>query len=186
MKDETDPLDPTFDVTLAAATDAEIWAVLGVQALPLVQKPGATLSEGRSGAFVVDGSDALGKEFQHSYFEKVARLFLKTWSAELKRALCKSSKTYGSVRHRVTAQTDIIAGLVAAGLSQHVPALAPYTGLIAVLSTLVARTGIEGFCVMLSELQDDTKPPNPTRSSSAAKKKRPVKKNETAIPGDLS
>jgi hypothetical protein len=143
--------------SLETATDAELFAVLGVQALPLVQPPNVTLSEGRNGAFVADGSDALGKEFQHGYFEDVARTFLRKWSVQLGRAVCGRGKDYGSLRRRAVSQGDVVVGMIAANITQHIPDIAPYTGLVAVLVTLIARTGADGFCEMLKELQSQAK-----------------------------
>jgi hypothetical protein len=169
------------DLTLLEnATDAELLAVLGVQALPLVQRPSVTLSEGRSGAFAVDGSDALGIEFQHGYFEKIARAFLRGWAVELGRAVCGKGKTYASLKRRAVSQTDVIVGVIAASITQHVPEIAPYTGLVAVLGTLIARTGVEGFCTMLKELQSqpstiDAAADPPTKLKTRASVSKPRK-----------
>ena len=138
---------------LDSATDAELFAVLGVQALPLVQKPSVTLTEGRNGAFAVEGSDALGIEFQHGYFENIARTFLRNWATQLGRAICGTDKSYGTLRRRAVSQGDVVVGMIAATITQHIPEIAPYTGLVAVLGTLITRTGVDGFCEMLKDLQ---------------------------------
>jgi hypothetical protein len=143
--------------SLDTATDAELFAVLGVQALPLVQQPSVTLAEGRNGAFVAEGSDALGVEFQHGYFENIARTFLRNWATQLGRVVCGQGKAYGTLRRRAASQGDVVVGVIAASITQHIPEIAPYTGLVAVLGTLITRTGVDGFCEMLKEIQSHPK-----------------------------
>ena len=169
----------TNDLTsLETATDAELFAVLGVQALPFIQSPSVTLAEGRKGAFEVDGSDALGIEFQHGYFENIARAFLRSWAVELGRAFCGNGKTYSSLKLRAVSQADVIAGVIAASITQQIPQIAPYTGLVAVLGTLIARTGVEGFCTLLKEIQRQSSPIDVVADPSKKVKTNPRKQQK--------
>jgi hypothetical protein len=130
-------------------------AVLGMYALPLVLEPARTLGEARQGVFTPAGSEALGEEFQHSAFERVAKAFLKKWALELGRAICGNDKLYDDVKQKSLSQVDVVVGVIAAAISQNVPGLAAFTGLLTVLSMFIARTGLKAFCDMLADLQKE-------------------------------
>jgi len=140
-------------MALEGASDSELRALLGMYALTVVQDPAYTLQEARSGAFITDGSAALGEEFKHGEFERIARIFLRKWGGELRKALCGNEKLYREVKAKGVSQLDVVVGLIVGAISQAVPGLAALTGLLTVLGLLVARSGLHAFCQTLAEIQ---------------------------------
>lgn len=152
-------MNPQIDFgAFASASDKELMSVIGMYALPLVQEPSETLRVGRQGGFWQDGSTALGEEFQHSRFEQVGREFLRRWAFELGNAVCGNDELYTQVKARGLTQLGVTAGLISGAIAHAVPALAPYTGLLAVLGAFIAQTGLRTFCQMLKEMQSPGKP----------------------------
>jgi hypothetical protein len=141
-----------FD-TLGSASDQEIMSLLGMYALPLVEDPAQALLAGRKGVFWQDGSTALGEEFQHRSFGELGKEFLKKWAVEIGNAVCGNDKLYQEVREKGLTQLGVVVGIIGTAIAQAVPALAPYTALLAVLGAFIARTGFQAFCKMLRELQ---------------------------------
>jgi len=144
--------------TIGLASDKELMSLLGMYALPLVQEPDQALLAGRKGAFSQDGSTALGQEFQHQSFGELGKLFLKKWSAELANAVCGNEKLYQEVKEKGLTQLGVVVGIIGTAIAHAVPALAPYTALLAVLGAFIARTGFQAFCKMLHEFQMSSSP----------------------------
>jgi hypothetical protein len=144
---------------LAKASDAELLSILGMHSLSLVQDPEETLEEGRRGMYWRSGPAILGDEgtYEHKSFERIGKLFLKKWYEQLEIAICKNDSLYKELQGKSLAQLGVVVGLITAGISTAVPALAPYSGLLTVLGVFVARSGREAFCSMLSELRSETK-----------------------------
>jgi divalent metal cation (Fe/Co/Zn/Cd) transporter len=143
---------------LDSASDDELMSLLGMYALPLVRDPSQALAAGRKGAFSSDGSTALGVEFQHLGFGELGREFLRRWAAELAAAVCGNDKLYQEAKEKGLTQIGVVIGVIGAAIAHAVPALAPYTALLAVLGAFIARTGFQAFCKMLSELQTSARP----------------------------
>jgi hypothetical protein len=142
---------------LLSATDSELFAVLGAQALPLVASPSEFLELGRKGGLYVSGSTALGStpEFDHRPLELFAKKFLRIWKSQLQAAVCGDSflKEEVSKRGSVKTDTDLIA-IAIASLSAHIPVLVPFSGLLIVLAVLIVRSGVKAFCEMLKDLSE--------------------------------
>jgi hypothetical protein len=141
----------------ASASDEEMMSLLGMYALPLVQDPTQTLIAGREGKFWQDGSTALGEEFQHRQFGEIGKLFLKKWAVELGNAVCGNDTLYRQVKEKGLTQLGVVVGIIGTTIGQAIPALAPYTALLAVLGAFIAQTGFQAFCKMLADLQAPSK-----------------------------
>jgi len=137
--------------TLFRASDSELMALLGLQALPLVKQPEEVLAMGRSGE-LYGNPEQLGEgEFEHGGLAQVGKIFLRTWAVELQRAICTKGALYKKLREKGSHQTDVLVAVAIGGLSSAIPALAPFSGLITVLSVLLVKTGVDAFCQMLSD-----------------------------------
>jgi hypothetical protein len=136
---------------LFKASDSELMALLGLQALPLLKKPDELLAMGRSGE-LYGNPEQLGEgEFEHSALAQVGKAFLRKWAVELQKAICTKGELYKKLRQKGSAQTDILVAVAVGGLASAIPALAPFSGLLTVLGVLLAKTGVDAFCEMLSD-----------------------------------
>jgi hypothetical protein len=136
---------------LAETTDDELLSLLGLYALPVMVDPDQALLEGRRGTFCIVASEALGGEFNQSGFRELGQKFLHKWGKEIARAICGNEELYKNVRERGLTQMGASVGLIAGCIATHVPALAPYLGLLTVLGALIAQTGFSAFCKLLAE-----------------------------------
>jgi len=136
---------------LLGASDAELWSVLGAQALPVVVSPGSLLDDGRRGVFWQSGPAILGGEptFRHDQFQLVAKAFLSKWAAELHHAVCAGDDLDREIKKRGFKEVDVAVASIVGYLATSIPALAPFTGLLVVLGVMICRTGVKAFCATL-------------------------------------
>ena len=136
---------------LLNASDSELMALLGLQALPLVKKPDELLAMGRSGELYGDPEQLGEGEFEHNALAEIGKTFLRKWAVELQKAICTKGELYKQLRQKGSAQTNILVAVAVAGLSSAIPALAPFSGLLTIVAVLLVKTGVDAFCAMLTD-----------------------------------
>jgi hypothetical protein len=136
---------------LLQASDSELMALLGLQALPLVKNPSEVLAMGRGGELYGNPEQLGSGEFEHGALAAVGKTFLHKWAGQLQKAICTKSELYKKLRQTGSAQTDLLVAVSVGGLAAAIPALAPFSGLLTVVGVLLAKTGVDAFCEMLSD-----------------------------------
>ena len=102
---------------LFKASDSELMALLGLQALPLLKKPDELLAMGRSGELYGDREQLGEGEFEHSALAQVGKAFLRKWAVELQKAICTKGELYKKLRQKGSAQTDILVAVAVGRVS---------------------------------------------------------------------
>lgn len=150
---------PTLDDQvriLSTASEDELMALLGGQALPIMVRPDSLLSAGREGKFV-EGRAVAGKpssDFYHQFLKNVGQSFLIRFCSELRSACCGNTKKYDEIRQDAGNKTGLaIAAIVGTLTAALPPSLAAFNGLILVLAMLIFQCGAAAFCAMLGDLQ---------------------------------
>lgn len=137
--------------SLLRASDSELMALLGLQALPLLKSPSEVLSMGRSGELYGNPEQLGGGEFEHSALVVVGKVFLKQWASQLRKAICSKGKLYSKLQKKGSTETNLMIAMCVSGIAAAVPALAPFSGLLTVLGVLLVKTGVDAFCEMLND-----------------------------------
>lgn len=136
---------------LRQASDSELMALLGMQALPLMKSPSELLEMGRNGDLYGDPEQLGEGEFEHGALAALGKTFLSMWARQLQAAICTKSELYKKLRQTGSAQTDLLVAVAVGGLASAIPPLAPFSGLLTVVGVLLAKTGVDAFCEMLSD-----------------------------------
>jgi hypothetical protein len=149
----------------SGASEEEIYALLGMYALPLLQTPEDTLIEARRGVYYGTAPAILGEEFRLPSFAEAGRMFLRKWGVQLAKAVCGNDKLYRDIKQHGFTRLGVSVGIIAANLAQSVQPLAAYRGLLEILGVLIAQTGINAFCALLQDLQSLPETPKKKRAS---------------------
>lgn len=136
---------------LLQASDSELMALLGLQALPVLKTPVEMLQMGRSGDLYGDPEQLGAGEFEHGKLAATGKAFLNRWSDQLQKAICSKGDLYKKLRQKGSAQTDVLVALAVTGLASAIPVLAPFSGLLTVIGVLLVKTGVDAFCEMLKD-----------------------------------
>jgi len=136
---------------LLRASDSELMALLGLQALPLLKSPSEVLVMGRSGDLYGNPEQLGGGEFEHGTLVVMGKAFLNQWAAELQKAICSNGELYDKLRKTGSTETNVLVAVCVSGIASAIPTLAAFSGLLTVIGILLIKTGVDAFCKMLSD-----------------------------------
>src|SRR4051794_40401103 len=107
---------------LLAAKDHEMYSLLGAAAIASTD-PIELLNAGRSGNFYQPAPAVLGPEipFEHQGLERAARAFLRTWGAQLRKAICDNQILSEEERTRGRREVEVILATVVASITSQIP-----------------------------------------------------------------
>ena len=151
------PLPPDEFRRLLQASDDELRALLGIEALALVTSPAEVLTDARSGRIGAAAVAAFGPADKSSrladsgYFKGLAERFVKQFARELRSALCGNEELYKEEKQRGLNELHLLAAAVAATLTTAIPLFAPLAGLVGVLAVIIAKAGLQAFCRSLDD-----------------------------------
>lgn len=142
--------DRTEIESLLAADSEELESLLGLYALSAYSPPLSVLTEARAGALQESLAPTLGKpRFSNAYLKSNARWFFKMWAKELRQAICTNKALYKQEREATVDEVHVLVATIVGAIVAAAPALAPLTGLLAVLGVIIAKSGTEAFCKSL-------------------------------------
>jgi len=130
---------------LWAASSDELVTLLGLSALQLEKSPSEVLRLGRNGAFASDAT-VMGFAYESAELRMVGTSFLTRWRGEIRAAICGNRRLLAKERATALNEMHVLVNSVVVALTTHITALAPFSGLILILSVMIVRSGLAAYC----------------------------------------
>jgi hypothetical protein len=130
---------------LWSASSDELTSLLGLNALPLFKSPGEMLHLARSGA-LAGGATVMGYEYKSDELKQIGHSFLERWKGEIRAAICGNRELLAKERETALNQMHLLVSSIVVALTTHIPALAPFSPLLLVLSVMIVKSGLAAWC----------------------------------------